>query len=79
MAGITLDAAERAALEARLRDYLSAKLDCEIGGLQAALLLDVIAETIGPALYNQGVLDAKALIAHRMDDVLESVHGLEKG
>lgn len=69
---------DREALKNRLAAYLAEEFDVEVGGLQADLMLDFLAHEIAPAVYNQALLDAKALVSARLDDVLESLHSLER-
>lgn len=40
-----------------------------VGVIAAQDLLDTLAQTIGPDLYNKGVTDAKQLLAGRFEDI----------
>ena len=73
-----LDKDDRAALARALRGYLKDELDVEIGGLDAELLLDVMAERLGPRFYNQGLRDAATALAKRMDVLTEALEELER-
>ncbi|HWR40533.1 MAG TPA: DUF2164 family protein [Patescibacteria group bacterium] len=48
--------------------------DEDLSDFQAENLLRVIVQVIGPALYNQGILDAHRFMAEKVEDLL----GLEK-
>jgi len=61
-----------------LRAYLKDELDFEIGGLDAELLLDFLAERLGPRFYNQGLRDAATALAKRMDVLTEALEELER-
>ena len=73
-----LEKDDRAQLVRKLRGYLKDELDVEIGGLDAELLLDVLAERIGPRFYNQGLRDAATALAKRMDALTEALEELER-
>ncbi len=71
---ITLsDEAEEIVLD-KLRDYMNAEFDVDIGNLPAKFLLDFIIETIGPHLYSQ-VID---WLYDRFTAVLEDMHSFKK-
>lgn len=69
---------ERRDLTARLRAWLRDELEVEIGGLQAEMLLDEMTALLGSATYNRALYDAQALIAGRLEEVGETILGLEK-
>jgi uncharacterized protein (DUF2164 family) len=54
---------------ASLQRYVSQELDCELGDIQAGHLLEYIMKEIGPFAYNQGVEDAKAYFASKVEDL----------
>jgi uncharacterized protein (DUF2164 family) len=66
------------ALARALSQYLKDELDVEVTGFDAVFLLDFIIERLGPHFYNQGLADAQALIAKKLDELGESVWQLEK-
>jgi uncharacterized protein (DUF2164 family) len=66
------------ALARALSKHLKDELDLEVTGFDAVFLLDFITETLGPHFYNQGLADAQALIAKKLDELGESVWQLEK-
>lgn len=78
MAKIEFSKEERAALARRIRDHLRDELDMEIGALDADILLRFLAEEIGGAFYNRGLLDAQAAISARFDEIAEVVYALEQ-
>jgi uncharacterized protein (DUF2164 family) len=69
---------ERAALEDKLKTYLSDELNTEVSGFEAGFLLDFIAEHIGRDFYNRGVYDAVALLKQKTEDIAESLLTLEQ-
>ena len=59
---------------ADIQRYFSDELDESIGNLSAELLLQFMIEKVGPAIYNQGIRDAHALVSKKLEDL----YGLEK-
>ena len=54
---------------ASLRGYFAEHMDEEIGDLKAALLLDFILAELGPTIYNQAIVDARAFFDERIGDL----------
>lgn len=69
---------EKAALAARVRDYLAREAEAEIGLLQAEIFVDFLAEELGYVFYNQGLRDAQAAILRRLEDAAGDIDVLEK-
>lgn len=68
----------RALLTRKLARYLAAELDVEVGGLAAGLMLDFLAEELGPHFYNQGLHDAQALFQKKWEQIGEAVYEIER-
>jgi uncharacterized protein (DUF2164 family) len=62
----------------RLQAWSCDELEQDLGRLPAEMLLEVIAREVGPAFYNRGLYDAQVVLAARIEDVNEAIHGLEK-
>ncbi len=75
---IELDKAVRDSLARALAAHLKDEFDVEIGGMDAMLLLDFIAERMGSHFYNQGLYDAQALLHARLEAMGETILELEK-
>ncbi|BCL76121.1 hypothetical protein JHS3_18570 [Jeongeupia sp. HS-3] len=75
---IRLDATERAELAIKLRDYCDREIGVEIGNFDAEFMLDFMISRLGVLCYNQGLLDAQAAIAKRVDTLTEAIGELEK-
>jgi len=73
-----LEKQEKAALAARVRDYLAREAEAEIGLLQAEIFVDFLAEELGYVFYNQGLRDAQAAILRRLEDAAGDIDVLEK-
>lgn len=75
---IEFDKARREALARTLAVYLRDELEVTVGGLDAMLLLDFIAERLGPHFYNQGIEDARVLLSKKVDVLADALYELEK-
>ena len=78
MARIQFDRAAREALARRLVQQLRDEFDLDMAPMDGQRLLDLLAETLGPAWYNQGLRDAQAAVQARVDDIAEAIAGLEQ-
>jgi uncharacterized protein (DUF2164 family) len=78
MARIEFDRATREDLARRLVRRLREELDLEVAPMDGQRLLDLLAESLGPAWYNQGLRDAQAAVQARVDDIAEAIAGLEQ-
>ena len=78
MPKIDLDKDTRAKLTDGLSRYLKDELDLEVKGFDAQFLLDFITERLGPYYYNQGLHDAQALFAKKIESITDAVYELEQ-
>ena len=78
MPKIELAKDDRDAMARALSRYLKDELDLEVTGFDAQFLLDFIAESLGPSFYNQGLADAQALLAKKLEELGESILTLEQ-
>ena len=76
---IKISAETRQRLIASLKRYAAENLDEELGDLKAGLLLDYCLTEIGPAVYNQAILDAQAYFTDRVADLEGVCHEPEFG
>lgn len=75
---ITLSAETEELVLDKLRDYMTAEFDIDIGNLPAKFLLDFIIETVGPHFYNQVVDDMEPWLYERFTGMLEDMHSFKK-
>ena len=73
-----MEKADREAIVRALKAHLKDELDVEIGGLEAEFLLDFMAERLGPHFYNDGLRDARAALAKRVELIDEDIEMLER-
>ncbi len=75
---MVFDKTTREALARLLVYQLREEFDLEIAPMDGHRLLDVLAVSLGPAFYNQGLRDAQAALQTRIDDIAEAIAGLEQ-
>ena len=75
---IELDKPVREALARSLSRYLKDHFDVDVGGMDAVLLLDFVAETLGPHFYNQALHDARARLQDKVEALSDAFYELEK-
>jgi uncharacterized protein (DUF2164 family) len=78
MSKIEFPAGQKEQLIQKLQKYMSHELDVELGQFDADFLLDFISKEMGGNYYNQGLYDAQAVLAERMDSLTEVIYQLEK-
>ena len=62
----------------RIKEFVAREMDQEIGDLQASMMMEFFANTIGHAVYNRAVYDAQAMIATKADEMAEALFALEQ-
>ena len=78
MKPIVFSKEEQRDLIPRIRAFVRDELDQDIGDLQASMLMDFFANTLGHAVYNRAIYDAQALIATKADEMAEALYALER-
>ena len=78
MAGISFTREQHDQLAGELQYWLEKNTDAQIGRFEAGFLLDHISQALGPYWYNQGVRDAQAVLAARVDELQYSLSDLEQ-
>ncbi len=71
MDAIKLERDEREAAVKRIQAYFERERDEELGELGATLMLDFVAEELGPLFYNRGLDEAQRLL-RRLADSLDA-------
>lgn len=75
---IRIDPPRKAVMVVKLKAYLAEELDLEVGGFDAEFLLDFVGKELGNYFYNQGLEDAQAAMASRMESIAEAIDLLER-
>ena len=78
MREIKLSKDQQESVTEKLSRYLENELDYSIGQFDCQFLVDFISDELGPYYYNQGLLDAQAVIASRMEDIIDSIDDIER-
>ncbi len=78
MAKIVFDKPTRELLSRQLQRHLKDELDLDVDPVDAGGLLDFLSESVGPHFYNQGLTDARAVIAERAELMAEALYVLEQ-
>lgn len=66
---IELDKARRDTLLNAIKQHVSEVFEQDIGDLKAALLLDFVLREIGPAIYNNAVANAQAVMTEMVAEL----------
>jgi uncharacterized protein (DUF2164 family) len=69
---------DRQQAQRRLQEYFAAERGEELGDLATTLLLDFIAEEVGPYFYNQGLKDARRRIEQLLAGIGEDLEAWER-
>ncbi len=78
MAEIEFSKAEKDTIVQKIQDYLNDELDVEIGQFDAEFLLDFFSKEVGAYYYNQGLQDARAVIANQLENIDEAIYEIER-
>jgi len=73
-----LSDADKTAVTDQLRTYFETELSVELGRFEADFLLEFLAEKLGPYFYNEGLSDAQAVLAAKMDEIDNAILEIEK-
>jgi uncharacterized protein (DUF2164 family) len=76
---VTLDETRRALLISKLQGFFLAEFDEEVSAFRAEGILDFFLDALGPAVYNQGVQDARGFMMGKLDDLDAEIHEREGG
>jgi len=76
---IQLAEERRASLVDAVQRYVRAEFDEELSDFRANGLVDLFVAELGPPVYNQGVRDASAYIADKLQDIEGEVFEPEPG
>lgn len=71
---IKLDPARRQRVTVHLQQLFSKEFDEKLSDFRAEKVVDLMLRTLGPAIYNQGVQDARAHLQSKLDDLEGEVY-----
>ena len=78
MAKLEFTPEEKAQIVHKIKAYFEEKLDQRIGTFEAEFLIDFFGEQVGAYFYNQGLNDAQALVAQKVEEIVDSIYELER-
>ncbi len=78
MSTISFAKNEKELLIRKIQRYFQEELDQELGQFDAEFLLDFFSKEVGAYYYNQGLNDAKAVLADKLDTLMEAIDEIEK-
>ncbi len=78
MSRIQLAREERSFIVKKIQDYFRSELDQDMGNMEAELLLDFFANELGGLYYNCGLRDAETVFQSKVDDISDTLYGLQK-
>ena len=78
MATIEFKSEEKDAIIKKLQVYFEQELDHELGQFDTEFLIDFISKELGGYYYNQGLLDAQALLEKKIESITDGFYELEK-
>lgn len=71
---IKLDAVRRQRVAMQLQQLFSKEFDEKLSDFRAEKVVDLMLRTLGPAIYNQGVQDARTHLQSKLDDLEGEVY-----
>lgn len=78
MSEIKFSPQEKDAMVAKLQRYFEDELDHEIGQFDAEFFVDFIGKEMGAYFYNQGLNDARAIVAAKVESIDDEIYSIEK-
>jgi uncharacterized protein (DUF2164 family) len=69
---------EKACLVEKIQHYLLTELDCDAGQFDTEFLLEFLTKELKGYYYNQGLQDAQAILASKIDHINEAISELEQ-
>lgn len=69
-----LDDARRSQLVSELQGFYLTEFDEDLSSFRAGQLMDFVLGSIGPAVYNQAVQDARAWMLRKLEDLEGDVY-----
>lgn len=73
-----LSTTEKTRLVEKIQHYLLTELDCEAGQFDTEFFLNFLTKELKGHYYNQGLYDAQAILANKIDHINEAIGELEQ-
>ena len=78
MSDIEFSAQHKNSMVGKLQTYFEQELEQELGQFDAEFLLDFFAKEMGAYFYNQGLQDARSILAARIETIDDDIYAIEK-
>ena len=75
---IKLSADSKADIVKKIKLYFQEELRQDIGQFDAEFLLDFFSQEVGAYYYNQGVLDARAVLQTKLETIDDALYEIER-
>lgn len=75
---IKLSADSKADIVKKIKLYFQEELRQDIGQFDAEFLLDFFSEEVGAYYYNQGILDARAVLQAKLETIDDALYEIER-
>ena len=75
---IKLSADSKADIVKKIKLYFQEELRQDIGQFDAEFLLDFFSEEVGAYYYNQGILDARAVLQTKLETIDDALYEIER-
>ena len=69
---------EKARLVEKIQHYLLTELECDAGQFDTEFFLDFLTKELKGHYYNQGLYDAQAILANKIEHINELISELEQ-
>lgn len=69
---------EKSRLITKIQHYLLTELDCDAGQFDTEFFLDFLSSELKGFYYNQGLYDAQAILANKIEHINEAISELEQ-
>ena len=78
MSDIKFSKEEKQFLVNKIQAYFEQEMNREIGQFEAEFLLDFFSREVGAYYYNQGLSDARSLLAEKLETISDAFYEIEK-
>ena len=75
---IKLSADSKADIVKKIKLYFQEELRQDIGQFDAEFLLDFFSQEVGAYYYNQGILDARAVLQTKLETIDDALYEIER-
>ncbi|RJG13063.1 DUF2164 domain-containing protein [Pseudomonas cavernicola] len=75
---LSLEAAQKTAAVAAIKDFLEERFELQLGSFEAQEVLDLFTREVAPLFYNKAIADVQAHLADRFLSIESDLWALEK-